>query len=191
MTDVLDQQNRLQNEARNLVDSTSLLSFLKRLGQPIQVGSSVTGLMTHPDIDFTIQNDTLDINDAIALTSVLFEELKISALKIADFRKDKDGDAGYYIGFELPFNNKTWHIDATVGKVGPIVTNPPELATWLEAMNNEDRITILTLKKQLIDEKRYVGVRSQPPYTFRSVHLYEAVLKGGAKTVTDVENYFR
>lgn len=191
MSELLNNQEQLQNEARELLGKTAVLSFLQRLGEPIQTGSSMTGLMVYPDIDFTVQNDNLNINDAITLTESLFKELKITALKIADFSKDENEDAGYYIGFELPFNSKTWHIDATVTKEGPIGTNPPELTEWLNSMSQENRLTILKLKKELIDTKRYVGARSQPPYTFRSAHLYEAVLKGNAKHISDLENYFK
>jgi hypothetical protein len=190
MKDLLAQQNQLQQEARKLLESTPLLAFLEKLGKPVQTGSSVTGLMVYPDIDFSVQNDTFDISDAISLTDKLFNDLRLSALKIADFRTETDKDAGYYIGFELSFNGKTWHIDATVSKEGPIITNPAELEGWINNMTEDQRLTILTLKKQLIDTKRYVGARSQPPYTFRSTHLYEGVLKAGARTIQELEDYY-
>lgn len=183
-------QDQLQQEARQLLESTPLLAYLEKLGEPIQTGSSVTGLMVYPDIDFSVQNDTFAVADAISLTDSLFRDLKLSALKIADFKTEADQDAGYYIGFELPFNGKTWHIDATVSKVGPIITNPPELEGWIDNMTEEQRLAILTLKKQLIDARRYVGARSQPPYTFRSIHLYEGVIKAGAHTIQELEDYF-
>lgn len=191
MKAILQQQKQLQNEASALLASTNLLSLLRKLGKPIQTGSSVTGLMVYPDIDFSVQNDNFDINDAITLTPLLFDELKISALKIANFAENKEETAGYYIGFDIPFANQTWKIDATITKVGPITTNPLELATWIENMSDVNRVTILKLKKELIETKRYVGARSQPPYTFRSAHLYEGVLKGSAKTITELEDYFR
>lgn len=190
MNDVLHEQEQLQSEASTLLRASSVLTFLEKLGKPIQAGSSVTGLMVYPDIDFSVQNDNFDIKDAITLTPMLFDELNISALKIADFSSNGNESAGYYIGFEMPFNGRTWHIDATIGGVGPLITNPPELAEWIENMSEDERITILKLKRQLIDAKRYVGARSQPPYTFRSVHLYEAVLKGEAVSIADIEKYF-
>jgi hypothetical protein len=191
MSNLLAQQEQLQAEAKALLKNTAVLEFLGKLGNPIQTGSSITGLMVYPDIDFSVQNDDYNIQDAIALTASLFERLGITAFKIADFSQSESEDAGYYLGFEVPHKGKTWHIDATISKVGPILTNPPEMQSWIENMNNEDRLTILELKKQLIDTKRYVGARSQPPFTFRSAHLYEGVLKGGARTITDLEDYFK
>ena len=191
MSDLLKQQNQLQDEANALLENTPVLEFLNKLGNPIQVGSSVTGLMVYPDIDFSVQNDDYTIQDAILLTGSLFDSLSVTAFKIADFSQTKDEDAGYYIGFEFPYEGKSWHIDATISKVGPITTNPAEMQNWIDAMTDDERVVILDLKKQLIDMKRYVGARSQPPYTFRSSHLYEGVLKGGARTVIDLENYYK
>lgn len=191
MTDVLELQDTLQNESRDLLKSTPVLELLRSLGEITQTGSSVTGLMVYPDIDFAIQNETPDIQQAIDLTSRIFSQLKATTLKIADFRSDNEESASYYIGFDVPFNGQVWHLDATVGKPGPIMSNPPELKGWIEAMSEDQRKVILELKKELIDARRYVGSKSQPPYTFRSAHLYEAVLKGGATTISGVEAYFK
>ncbi len=190
MDDLIEQQDQLQSEAENLLKETLLLEFLSKLGKPIRTGSSTTGLMVYPDIDFSVQNDSYNVQDALSLTNALFETLEITSLKIADFSRDDSEGAGYYIGFELPFKGKTWHIDATISKVGPIITSPPEMQNWIDAMTNDERVTVLNLKKQLIDTKRYAGAHSQPPYTFRSSHVYEGVQKGGAHTIIELENYF-
>lgn len=79
---------------------------------------------------------------------------------------------------------------ATVTKVCPIATDPPEMSGWLDAMTEDERGVILDLKRQLIDARRYVGARSQPPYTFRSAHLHEGVLVGGAHSIVELERYF-
>lgn len=188
--EILARQDQLQTEATELLRSSELLPLLRTLGMPIQTGSSVTGLMVYPDIDFSVQNDNFAIEDAIALTPRFFDELHVSALKIANFAENKNEGAGYYIGFEMPFAGRSWKIDATVGSVGPITTSPLELAGWIEGMTDAERVAILTLKEALIKAGRYVGARSRPPYTFRSSHLYEAVLRGGAKTIADLEEYY-
>jgi len=191
MNDLLRLQSALQEEARELLDSTPLMSLLKKLGTPVQTGSSVTGLMVYPDIDFTVQTDTPQLQDALDLIPLLFKSLTVTGVKVADFSVTDPEGPSYYIGVELLFQNKTWHIDATITHPGIIETNPPELAGWIKNMSEDERLTVLELKKELINTKRYVGARSQPPYTFRSSHLYEAVLKGGARTVAEIERYFR
>lgn len=191
MSDVLSLQDALQQEAKELLARTTLPDLLSRLGEPIQTGSSVTGLMVYPDIDFTVQNAAPDFQDALRLIPRIYDELSPTALKVADFGSDANEPASYYIGFDFKFKDKSWHIDATVTQPGPITTNPPELQDWLDAMTDKQRKTILRLKKELIDTKRYVGSKSQPPYTFRSSHLYEGVVRGSAKTVGQLEAYFR
>lgn len=188
--DVFKEQEQLQDQASDFLASTKTLSLLRRLGAVTQTGSSVTGLMVYPDIDFAIHAEQRNFDDAVKLVPDIIAELSATALKIAHFKDEEGNTDGYYIGFEVPFNGQNWHIDATVGVPGPIITNPPELSGWLEAMSEDERRAILELKKELIEARRYMGSRSLPPHTFRSVHLYEAVLRGGARTIADLENYF-
>lgn len=190
MKKTIEQQNELQQQAKELLDKTSVLDLLSRLGHPIQTGSSVTGLMVYPDIDFAIQTKNPDVQDAIDLVPLVFTQLAATSCKVADFSTNPKESAGYFIGFEFPYAGQTWQISATVGKPGPIITDPPQLNSWIKNMSEQQREIILKLKKELIDANRYSGAKSQPPHTFRSVHLYEAVLKGGAKTVTEIEEYF-
>lgn len=190
MSDLKNPQEQLQQEASGLLANTTILEKLRTLGEVTQTGSSITGLMVYPDIDFTIQNEHLNFNDVVVLVPSIVSELQATAVKVADFQTTSDPNAGYYIGFEMPHRDKTWHIDATIGLPGPIITNPPELAEWIANMREDERSIILELKKELIDTRRYVGAKSQPPYTFRSAHLYEGALKGGAKSIRQLEKYF-
>lgn len=184
-------QDNLQNEATGLLSKTPLLRLLGTLGKVIQTGSSVTGLMVYPDIDFAVHNDEPNFDDAVKLVPILVAELKASAVKVADFSTDLNERASYYIGIEFPFCGNTWHIDATISKPGPVTTNPPDLADWIAHMSDEQRATILKLKKELFDARRYIGSKSRPPHTFRSTHLYEGILVGGAKSVKELEYYFK
>ena len=190
MKAIIELQNTLQKQAKELLDATPVLVLLGKLGQVTQTGSSTTGLMIYPDIDFAVQTKKPKVQDAIDLVPAIFAKLSATSCKVADFRIDSNEGASYFIGFEFPYSGKGWQISATVGHPGPITTNPPELSSWLKNMSEQQRETILELKKELINAKRYAGAKSQPPYTFRSVHLYEAVLRGGAKTIRDIESYF-
>lgn len=191
MSDLKNIQDQLQQEAQELLASTTILEKLSTLGKVTQTGSSITKLMVYPDIDFAIQNDELNFDNAVKLIPSIISELKATAVKVADFRTESNPRAGYYIGFKIPYSNKSWQIDATVGPTGPIITSPPKLAEWIASMSEDEREAILKLKKELIESRRYVGSKSQPPYTFRSSHLYEGVLKGGAESIDDLETYFK
>ena len=189
MDELEKNQTRLQDTAKRLVTETKLIELLEKLGTPIQTGSSMTGLMVYPDIDFTILNSKPDIQTAIDLIPALFNDLRASEVKVADFRSDSQESAAYYVGVSFPFNGESWHIDATVSD--DVNGNDPSSAyKYLLDINSKQRITILRLKKDLIDTKRYAGARSQPPYTFRSFHLYEGVIRGEVQSIEDLENYF-
>jgi len=190
MDELMTRQDELQASAKRLLEESGLLELLRKLGDPIQTGSSITGLMVYPDIDFAVQTANPDVQVGIDLVPTFFKELAATEVKVADFKATDASQPAYYVGIVFPFNGESWHIDATITHPGPIVSNPPELDEWIQNMSDEQRSTILALKKQLIAATRYVGARSQPPFTFRSSHLYEGVIKGGARTVKELEDYF-
>lgn len=191
MNKLLQEQDKLQQAAAAVLAETPLLSLLSKLGKPVQTGSSVTGLMVYPDIDFAVLAEERDFQKAVDLVPEIISTLGASSVKIANFATDGGESASYFVGFEFAHQGRSWQIAATVSAPGPIITNPPELADWLRAITSEERVAILTLKKELVEAQRYGSAKSKPPYTFRSVHLYEAVLVGKARSVSDIEAYFR
>jgi len=187
---LLQDQMELHEAAEAMLRDSPLMSVLGGLGEPIIAGSYQTGLMVYPDIDFALQSETTAYQDLIDIIPKLQSRLHPSSIKITDFANNPAESAIGHLGLTFAYNGRDWQISATVTKPGPIVTNPPELKTWLDNMSQEQRLIILRLKKELLNDGRYGSARSRPPYTFRSVHLYEGVLVGGAKTVADLEKYF-
>ncbi len=188
---LLETQHELQATAKRLLTVSPLLELLSGLGKPTQRGSSVTGLMVYPDIDLTIQHENPDVQSAIDIVPMLYQQLQATKIHLADFRDNPTEHASYYLGIALPFDGKSWSIDATITTIGPIVSDPPELDEWIASMTYQQKLIILQLKYELIQTRRYVGARSQPPYTFRSIHLYEGVLKGNAQSIDALERYFK
>lgn len=187
MTDdeLLRQADELQDLARRLLHKTPVLQLLRNFGDPVETGSSAIGLMVYPDIDLAVQTDAPDIGKAIELFPDIFYQTNAHEVKITKL------DGGFfYIGIVMPFTGKIWKIDATVCPTGIVGTDPPELKTWLQNVSPKQRLTILRLKNKLLNSKRYVGAKSQPPYTFRSTHLYEGVLAGNVQTITQLEKYW-
>jgi hypothetical protein len=190
MDEIKKRQDELQVKAGEIIKSSRLMELLNQLGNPIACGSSVTGLMVYPDIDLSVQNENPDIQKAINLVPIFFNELKATGVKIVDFKDDPNESAAYYVGIKFPYLGESWNIDATIRSSNSRISNPPEVDDWIKNMTSEQRLAALRLKQELIAAKRYVGSRSQPPYTFRSIHLYEGVFKGGAKSISDLEKYF-
>lgn len=190
MNGLLQKEHELHTAAAAVLANSRLIPILTRLGEPVISGSFQTGLMVHPDLDFILHSASTTYNDIVEVVPTVQAELKPNAIKIADFAKDPNEAAIGYIGVDFVYGQLVWHVSAVLARPGPIITNPPELKAWLKSMTEDERITILKLKKQLIDSQRYGSSHSKPPYTFRSVHLYEAVLVGKAATIKDLEKYF-
>lgn len=190
MVDLIKNEHELHSSADDMIENSPLMGLLNRLGTPIFMGSYTTGLMVYPDIDLTIQSSTTVYQDLVNIIPEVHQKLDERNIKIADFSKDESESAVCYIGIEFDYNQTLWHISATITKPGPIISNPADLPLWFKNMSQEQRITILKLKKELLGLKRYGSSHSKPPYTFRSVHLYEGVLVGKAKSVKELEQYF-
>jgi hypothetical protein len=146
--------------------------------------------MVYPDIDMTIQSPTTVYQDLFNIIPEVHSKLSDRNIKIADFSKDDLEAAICYIGIEFDYKEILWHISATITRPGLIKTNPADLNKWLDDMTKDERLTILKLKKELLNLERYGSSQSKPPYTFRSVHLYEGVLVGKAKSIAGLEQYF-
>jgi hypothetical protein len=192
MNPLLEAEHELHRAAEIMLSDSPLMGLLKQLGQPIITGSYTTGLMTYPDIDLCIQSDTTTYQDLIKLIPKVHALLNERNLKVADFSKDEAESAICYFGVEFDYNNYLWHISATITKPGPIGDLPdlPQLSQWLAKMTENERITILKLKNELLAAQRYGSSHAKPPYTYHSAQLYEGVLAGKAKTVEALDRYF-
>ena len=60
MTDPLEREQQLREEAAAVLADLELLPLLEQLGRPVQVGSVPLGLMVARDIDLTVRCAALD-----------------------------------------------------------------------------------------------------------------------------------
>jgi hypothetical protein len=65
-----------------------------------------------------------------------------------------------------------------------------EMDELLDTMTSKQRDDILLLKAKLIDEHRYGGLPKHP-YIFTGTDVYKAVIDGKAKTLRQLEGYWR
>jgi hypothetical protein len=181
----------LQREADKVVSDLNFIERLSQLGRVKRVGSSVTGLLLDEDIDFKIYTDHPDGGKVAALAAELLQsELAVVGIKVTDFDKAKKGRyklTGVYLGFVV-LTNRSWNIDVIVRKESETPPDERELSALLEVMTEEQRDTILLLKSELMDRKRYAALPKHP-LVFNSMDVYIGVLKGGVKTVGQLEEY--
>ena len=84
--ELLHRQDALQAEARQLIASLDLLNLLSHAGKPEQIGSSVSGLMVWPDLDFNVLC-------ALLTADRLFETVRTLLIRpgATKFTHDKSG----------------------------------------------------------------------------------------------------
>lgn len=188
--ELLEKNKSLHKAGKDMLTNSGVVPLLGSLGTVTVRGSYTTGLMTYPDMDFAVQNPRPNPEDGQKLLPRILNELHAFDLRFTDFTHKEGESAVYFVGFKFTYKGLDWQIAATVGYPGPIKSDPPGLDDWLRDMTDAQRVTIMKLKDELKAAGRYVGSRSTPPYTFRSVQIYEGVLKGGATSTQELETYF-
>lgn len=190
MKNELLKNKMLQAAGKEMLARSGVVELLESIGAVTVRGSYTTGLMTYPDMDFTVQSPCPNPQDGQKLILRLFKEFQAFDLRYTDFSHYEGESASYFVGFKFAYKGLDWQIAATVTGQGPIQSAPPYIDALLKDMSDGQRVVIMRLKNEIKAAGRYVGARSAPPYTFRSVHLYEGVLKGGANSIQELETYF-
>ena len=188
MHPLLEQQDKFHTEAKSLLEEV-LLPILNAYGKVTVGGSYVYELMSWPDIDLGIQREDVSKEKYIELCTKLLALNEISKFTTTDRvqyeRMIKTGQQkGYWIGLRFVYKETEWNIDMWFMKPEWNADTTPEYSAKLARLDEETRITILTLKNELLERGLY-GVSKE----FQSVDVYNAVLENGAKTVEDIRTY--
>src|SRR5436305_6066497 len=86
--DLLDQQARLQAEARAVLSDLDLEGLLRSVGRPTVTGSAALGLMVWRDLDVTTVCAVLDVPLVMSVAARLAEEPNVRRV---EFRNDSSG----------------------------------------------------------------------------------------------------
>jgi hypothetical protein len=188
MHPLLEKRDALCAEATELLD-TILLPLLNEYGKVTIGGSYTYNLMSWPDIDLIIQSEDVSKEKYIELCTRLLacdEMSKFTTTDRVQFgRMIKTGQqTGYWIGLRFVYKKTDWSIDMWFMKPEWNADTTHEYKEKLADLDDETRVTILTLKNELLEKGLY-GVSKE----FQSVDVYNAVLEKGAKTIEDVRAY--
>jgi hypothetical protein len=187
---LLRRQAELQAEAAQLVRELGLLTMLERAGRPEQIGSSVSGLMVHPDIDFNIRcpNPTPEL--VLATMAPLLARSETADARYrnetgAFTPEDLGGDERYY--FVVHFRatgGRTWKLDFSFW-----LSDAPRpdvaFAEFLRReLTPEQTLAILWIKDMWHEDPTY-------PYQVGGYDIYQAVLHAGIRTPAQFASYLR
>lgn len=183
--------DELQQEAKRIIDELGIFSILKKISEPSVIGSAKSGLMVWPDIDIEAYMDKLDINKVSDLLKEFVLLPTIQKVQFSNFRELRRDHLknkarlphGYYIGLRSIQPSGEWKIDIWFGKKGTPI-NDYDLPNN-QSITEEQRITILKLKKAWLDEKG--GYKDE----IISTDFYKAVLGQGVMNIEEFKSYIK
>jgi hypothetical protein len=161
--DLLQRQDALQAEARELVERYRLEELLAQLGRVVPIGSAVTGLMVWRDIDYCVDLATADVWPV--LLPLVEHATAVEYTREADWH--------YFV-----LRIDGWKVDLSLFTNGM----PADVAPYPTGLDDETRLLLLRLK----DEWR---ARHPGEDLIWSYELYRAVLDEGARTLDEVERF--
>lgn len=188
MHPLLEKQNDLHTEATSLLNDI-LMPILKQYGNVTVGGSYAYQLLNHPDLDIDIVNENVTKETFAALCAALISLDTTAKFKSADRVNYPHANAGvrpfgYWISPEIHFGKNVWVLDIWLQKPECHTGNTNRYEKELLSIDEEKRITILSLKEELVNKKMY-GIGKE----FVSIDVYEGVLRGGVQTIEDLREF--
>ena len=189
--ELLKSAEKLQREAKRIIDELGLFSILKKISEPSLVGSVENGLMVWPDIDIQAYMKKLNLDKVLNLLrefALLPTVQKVQFSNFRELRRDHLKDRkhfpyAYYVGLRSVQLSNEWKIDIWFWeKENPI--NNYNTANFLN-ITKEQKIAILRIKKAWLDEKG--GYKDK----IASVDIYKAVLERGITNENDFRNFIK
>lgn len=182
--DLLQNQDQLQKEGKELLNRIGLIEFLSKFSTPEMVGSMASGLMVWRDIDIEIIKEELNEDEYWETVKFLFGIKDLyHNLHIQDFRKSVNPNTpkGLYAAVKINYNGNTWKID--VWFIHPRQKNELNYNEWIKGkLTDENKKIILQIKNQ---------VNRNPKYGKKifAVDIYKAVIENKVKDVGGFVKY--
>lgn len=186
MHPLLKKQDELFREATELLNEL-IVPALKEFGEITIGGSYAYHLLSYPDIDVDIVSDGASDETYEKLCAKLVSLENVSAFKstnrtdhlITDIRPK-----GYWLSPKIQYGENLWSLDIWLQKPEWYTGNTNVYEDALLPLDDEKRITILTLKEEL-REKNLYGIGKE----FQSVDVYDAILNGNTQTIESLREY--
>ena len=135
-------------------------------------------------------NENITKQMFVALSTELLNLTNVSKLRTGDrvnfpHKSGVDRPTGYWVSPTIHTDSFTWSCDIWLQKPSWVNTKIYRYDNTLTHLNDEQRISILTIKKELIEAGRY-GVGKD----FESVDIYDAVLKNQNLSLEELRKLF-
>jgi hypothetical protein len=187
-TVLLQRQRELQAEGRQVVRDLALIDLLEQAGTVVEHGSSTTGLMVWPDLDFGITSPGLDPNRAFMLMLPLVAHARTTMVRYTNETGSKSF-SGQERDERLFFMVYYEHTSGTIWKL--------DIAFWLDPEPRREEAYHASVNERLTDDTRLAILwlkelwHATPVYpaVVGSVDIYDAVLEHGIRNPAAFDSY--
>jgi hypothetical protein len=187
---LFDRAKALQTEADEVMRTLDVMTMLGALGQPEQIGSSVSSLMVWRDIDVTVRCREVSLEQVWDALRPLLINPRITRLTYrnetgARSPSSEPADQRFYfvIHYE-PTSGTDWKIDISIWTSDAPRSHLAQLAELERRLTRETRLAILWIK----DVWHRLPVY---PYDVGGMEIYDAVLDHGARSPDDFDRYLQ
>jgi hypothetical protein len=177
---------RLREEADRVLEQSGVGSIIRAEGfKP--VGSYVMKTMTWRDLDFERTDDQPDWQQHWRLGLKLAQTGWAWRLRCLDAYREPEGkDKGLYWGIWVtsPAGGETWKIDLWTARPEEFEYGAPKRTLWEKTLTEDTRYHILMIKEAVCDLPEY-------RQSLFSVHIYEAVLEHGVRSLDEFRDWWK
>lgn len=183
MNEILIKSQAIKKEAEELLSKYKVLETLQNFGEVQFTGSYELDLMYKKDIDLSIINDNLTVEDFLQLGKELIDKLSTPTVYYRNTRITpiaQRPENGLYWGI----NTGDWWIDIWAMNESVYKRAECYISEIKSKLNSQNRIIILQLKNELLSLNLYGN-------EFGSRELYDAVLNNNVNSVQSFEKYLK
>lgn len=179
---LLERAARTRQQAQAILDDLDLLEKWRRFGRPVLVGAVSFDLAVAPDIDMEVYCPELRIADGFQVLAECALNPRITAAQFLNALSSPDKALYWQLRYRTE-DGTQWKIDMwSAPQDYDLPRGENFVQPMKESLTDETRQAILALK-----EARAAG---RLP-TFLSVDLYRAVLDGGVRTVSEMQQWLQ
>ena len=181
--DLISEQNKLQAEAKQVLDELNLDKLLSVIGEISILGSYSLSLMTWRDIDIHVVSPNIFLDNIFDLAKKLLATNDVRKIELQDNSErkiNKHHPDGYYLCIKFRDKNQ-WKIDIW------FLRNPDESTNKYtedlkDRLTDEAKIIILDIKNQISNNPKYRK-------SIFSTDIYDAVMNENVSNLVEFEKY--
>lgn len=183
MNTVYEISQNIKKEAEYLLTKYNLIKKISKYGTLHFTGSYELDLMYKKDIDISLVNDNISVGEFTELGKELIDALEAPSVYYRNTRITpviKRPENALYWGIK----SGDWWIDLWAMNTEVYSRSENYITEIKSKLNENNRITILQLKKELLSTASYGK-------EFGSREIYDAVLNNYVRTVHDFNKYLK